>query len=777
MFAATTPENTPMAYRASNSANPNPVIIPAFVEANYEALESLLRDRRRQMRNNDLRTKLEYFSKDYDEEREMEPRPEPTRAATHPLRITSPRIRRRGTQRKEGQSVNLPPLLAAHLGRGENRQPLQSSLTSVYGGHPLPNNLGGNLPSNALKLPHANSTGKPPYGGIPAHLPQEGHAPQTFTNCNIPFQNGFTYPANMHTNSYPFYTQPMYTFPNVPVYTNPNLTGAVLNPVGSVTPFVRWIEDYPLPDGLKMHSYIDSYDRKGYPDNFLHLFKGAIRMQKWLMPVACHMFTYTLKDSARIWWKSQKAGSILDYEDLKAKFRSHFSQQNKFTKTHLAIHNIKQREGESTRAFITRYTDDTFQLVQGQDNILPLPLGLWTNKPMSGAKTPKRRSSQIRAARSPGKRGKREKRKDHWYSFRRKKKRRNEANPRQNLCSYDKQKNHNMKERPANHGRIGEITFPPLSNVGSSDPVIIKVYISGRKVNKAYLDGGSSCDVIYEHCFLKLKLSTRSLRVDSNTPLVGFSRERSWPLGEIPLEVTIGEGPIAVTKTPTFVIVKSDSPHNLLLGRTAMQQMGIVVSTVHGAIKFHTLRGIGTIFSEYNSHKPKEEDDGPTNKYQGNEENVLRCIDTEEKMVINDKTSKAKEEKPSPRKKRSDPQPAEQKAEGLHKYHLKCFLDAYKGYHQIPIAKKGEEKTTFFTREWVFCYKRLPFGLKNAGATYQKLIDKVFGHQMGRNIEVNVDDMVIKSDSEEEIMADITETLERLRAINLKLNPKNAPSE
>ncbi|GJY52785.1 hypothetical protein Tco_0444449 [Tanacetum coccineum] len=57
-----------------------------------------------------------------------------------------------------------------------------------------------------------------------------------------------------------------------------------------------------------MPSHIGSYDRKGDPDNFLHLFEVAIRMQKWLIPVACHMFTYTLKDSARIWWNSQKAG-------------------------------------------------------------------------------------------------------------------------------------------------------------------------------------------------------------------------------------------------------------------------------------------------------------------------------------------------------------------------------------------------------------------------------------------------------------------------------------
>ncbi|GKC50941.1 hypothetical protein Tco_1073686 [Tanacetum coccineum] len=95
MFAATTPENTSMAYRASTSANPNLVINSAFVEVNYRALKSVLRDRRRQMRNNDRQTKLEYFSKDYDEEREMEPRLEPTKATTPPLRVASPRILRR----------------------------------------------------------------------------------------------------------------------------------------------------------------------------------------------------------------------------------------------------------------------------------------------------------------------------------------------------------------------------------------------------------------------------------------------------------------------------------------------------------------------------------------------------------------------------------------------------------------------------------------------------------------------------------------------------------
>ncbi|GJR37300.1 hypothetical protein Tco_1212984 [Tanacetum coccineum] len=87
-------------------------------------------------------------------------------------------------------------------------------------------------------------------------------------------------------------------------------------------------------------------------------------------------------------------------------------------------------------------------------------------------------------------------------------------------------------------------------------------------------------------------------------------------------------------------------------------------------------------------------------------------------------------------------------------------------------SKKDEEKMAFYTREGVFCYKRLPFRLKNVGTTYQRLIDKVFSFQVGRNMEVNADEMVIKSDSEEEMLVDIKENLERLRVINLKLDPK-----
>ncbi|GJW04936.1 reverse transcriptase domain-containing protein [Tanacetum coccineum] len=69
------------------------------------------------------------------------------------------------------------------------------------------------------------------------------------------------------------------------------------------------------------------------------------------------------------------------------------------------------------------------------------------------------------------------------------------------------------------------------------------------------------------------------------------------------------------------------------------------------------------------------------------------------------------------------------------------------------MAKEDEEKTAFITSQGIFCYTKMPFGLRNAGATYQRLVDKAFHKQIGRNLEVYVDDLVIKSRTEDEIVS------------------------
>nr|GEU75970.1 reverse transcriptase domain-containing protein [Tanacetum cinerariifolium] len=94
------------------------------------------------------------------------------------------------------------------------------------------------------------------------------------------------------------------------------------------------------------------------------------------------------------------------------------------------------------------------------------------------------------------------------------------------------------------------------------------------------------------------------------------------------------------------------------------------------------------------------------------------------------------------------------------------------GYLKIQMVEQNEEKTAFHTSHGVYCYTKIPFGLKNAGATYQRLLDKDFDKQIGWNLEIYVDDLVIKSHTETELLQDIEVTFRKLRRINMKLNPK-----
>ena len=76
------------------------------------------------------------------------------------------------------------------------------------------------------------------------------------------------------------------------------------------------------------------------------------------------------------------------------------------------------------------------------------------------------------------------------------------------------------------------------------------------------------------------------------------------------------------------------------------------------------------------------------------------------------------------------------------------FLDAFQGYHQIPLALGDQEKTSFVTPTRNYIYKVMPFGLKNAGFTYQRMITRMFEPQLGKNIKVYINDMVVKSKME-----------------------------
>ena len=104
-------------------------------------------------------------------------------------------------------------------------------------------------------------------------------------------------------------------------------------------------------------------------------------------------------------------------------------------------------------------------------------------------------------------------------------------------------------------------------------------------------------------------------------------------------------------------------------------------------------------------------------------------------------------------------------------HQLLSFMDAYSGYNQIRMNEDDEAKTAFITDRGVYCYRVMPFGLKNAGATYQRLVNRIFRNEIGRTMEVYVDDMLVKSETIEEHVPNLRKSFTLLREYKMRLNP------
>ena len=104
-------------------------------------------------------------------------------------------------------------------------------------------------------------------------------------------------------------------------------------------------------------------------------------------------------------------------------------------------------------------------------------------------------------------------------------------------------------------------------------------------------------------------------------------------------------------------------------------------------------------------------------------------------------------------------------------HEMLSFLDAFSGYHQIPMHPSDVEKTFFITSHGLYCYNVMPFGLKNAGATYQRLVTKMFQPLPGSTMEVDIDVMLVKSKQRPDHAAHLQQTFYLLREYGMKLNP------
>nr|GEV73588.1 reverse transcriptase domain-containing protein [Tanacetum cinerariifolium] len=302
-----------------------------------------------------------------------------------------------------------------------------------------------------------------------------------------------------------------------------------------------------------------------------------------------------------------------------------------------------------------------------------------------------------------------------------------------------------------------EVLFPPLEEgEGEEGLMIIEAKIGGHCVYCMYVDGGSASEILYEHCFNRLRPEIKSQLVPATTFLIGF------------------------------IVVRSPSSYNGIIGRPRVRNLQAISSTAHEMLKILVEGGVITLKSSRLVLLECAMVFGPDRNLpatkQKVEERVKVAINPEypeQTVMIGFTLSEEGRNKLCDLLQRNldifSWKPADKT--GVPRHIAKHCLNiregcSPKGYHQIQMAKEDEEKTAFITSQGIFCYTNMPFGLRNAGATYQCLTDKAFHKQIGRNLEVYVDDLVIKSHTEDEIVRDIEETFKTLRKINMKLNLK-----
>nr|GEW39098.1 reverse transcriptase domain-containing protein [Tanacetum cinerariifolium] len=488
----------------------------------------------------------------------------------------------------------------------------------------------------------------------------------------------------------------------------------------------------------RMPNNVKTYDKTGDPEDHVNILQAAAQVERCAMPTWCHMFNSTLIGAARVWFDELPPGSVDSYKDLKAAFLAYFMQQKKYVKDLVEIHNIKQKDGETIEDFMERFKVETRRI--------------------KGPQNSKAGKKEIPAKDKPA-----------------------------TIYMIQSWQRMTRQKVTQSFERVREITFPPLTtSSGVEGPLVIEAEIDGHIIHRMYVDGGSSMEILYEHCFNWLWPEVKNQMVPATTSLTGFSGETIWPLGQLRLLVTIGDVDHSTRAWMNFMIVRSLSPYNGIIGRPRIREIQAVPSTAHKMLKFLVDGGIVTIRSTIlipaecttvitSSAVPKEVGARPENfKVALHPDFLDQEVAIEGTLSLNTGSISERDIHLSGKRKGVRPlnalRPYKQswrmcvdftdlnkacpqdcyplpeidwKVESLYGYPFKCFLDTYKGYHQIQLAKPDEEKIAFHTGQGVYCYTKMPFGLKNAGATYQRLVDKAFDSQIGRIIEAYVDDLVL----------------------------------
>nr|GEW15227.1 reverse transcriptase domain-containing protein [Tanacetum cinerariifolium] len=629
-------------------------------------------------------------------------------------------------------------------------------------------------------------------------------------------------------------------------------------------PFTPRILNFESSRRTRMPNNVKTYDRTGDPEDHVKIFQAAAQVERWAMSTWCHMFNSTLIGAARKYVKDpveihnikQKDGETI--EDFIERFKVETRRVKgvpecmRISGFMHGVNNpeLTKRHNEHVSKTMEEIMITTTAFIRGEAVAASKKKAhtLWRTQDQSKRQILEKRSDfrghpregrgSSRFTRLQGRQKKFLRPRQHIeelvragklsYLIKEIKHGRDQSKAeKKEIPAKDKPATIYMiqswrrmtkKKVTQSFKRVREITFPPLTTgSGVEGPLVIEAEMAGHMIHRMYVGGGASIEILYEHCFNRIRPEVKNQMVPTTTSLTGFSEETIWPLGQLRLLVTIGDADHSTKAWMNFMIVRSLSPYNGIIGRPGIREIQAAPSTAHRMLKFSVDGGIVTIRSTIlipaecttmitSFTVSKEVGARPENfkvalhpDFPDQEPSdmigVPRSV-AEHQLNIRERYSPVRQKKRAQAPERAKAIHAEVqklveagimreiyyhdwlsnpvivkkhdgrwrmcvdftdlnkacprdcyplseidwKVESLCGYPFKCFLDAYKGYHQIQLAKSDEEKTAFHTGQG--------------------------------NIKVYVDDLVVKSHTEAEMLRDIDQTFCTLRKINMKLNPK-----
>nr|GEU94672.1 hypothetical protein [Tanacetum cinerariifolium] len=454
-------------------------------------------------------------------------------------------------------------------------------------------------------------------------------------------------------------------------------------------------------------SHIKTYNESEDLEDHLKIIQAAAKTEGWAMPTWCPMFNSTLTGNARVWGEvavsnRERRKSFLSWTQQEAKQMQNF------------------KKGSLRNQQRTEWKQDRFTLLtKTPKEILGLDKGKFKPPPPMMTPVEKRNASK-------------------FYEFH------GEVGHTTDECMHLKRQIEEMLKA----GKLSHLIKELKQNReedGTEVPMIFEAEIRGHCVHYMYVDGGSSSEILYEHYFNRFR-------------------------PEISLLVKIGDEEHSTPAWMNYMVVRSPSPYNRIIGRPEVaihpdypEQTIVIGSTLTEEGRME-ICGLLRCNLDIFSWKPTDmtgvlrhiaehrlnvcEGCLPVRqkkKGQAPERNKAICEEVEKlhdgswRMCVDFKDLNKACPKDGYLLLKID-----QKVKSFCGYPFKCFLETYKGYHQIKMAEEDEEKTAFVTSHGIFCYSKMPFRLKNARATYQRLVDNAFQKQIGQNLEVYVDDLVIK---------------------------------